>query len=129
MTWAFLFLNTVLLLAALAGDLARRLRVVRPPAPALGIALAVTRCIGYVLEILGTLWPDAEFLQPYSPFHYLHPFEILGGGAPRDLLVLLGVFAIAAGYGLWHFPRRDLAAPSSPLARAGPSGSPRSNSS
>ena len=41
-------------------------------------------CIGgYVLEVLGTLWPDAAFLQPYSPFHYLRPFADPGrpGGA------------------------------------------------
>ena len=29
----------------------------------LGIGLAVL-LLGYVLEILGTLWPDAAFLQP-----------------------------------------------------------------
>ena len=69
--------------------------------------------LGYVLEILGQLWPDAEVVQPYSPFHYLRPFAILGGqGDPTDLLVLLAVFAIAVAYGLWRFPRRDLAAPS-----------------
>ena len=43
--------------------------------------------VGYVLEILGTLWPDAAFLQPYSLFHYLHPLEILGGkAAPGDFV-------------------------------------------
>ena len=69
--------------------------------------------LGYLLEILGQLWPDAEVVQPYSPFHYLRPFAILGGqGEPTDLLVLLGVFGVAVAFGLWHFPRRDLAAPS-----------------
>ena len=80
--------------------------------PAIAIGLAVV-LLGYVLEILGQLWPDAEVVQPYSPFHYLRPFAILGGqGDPTDLLVLLAVFAVAVGYGLWRFPRRDLAAPS-----------------
>ena len=52
-------------------------------------------------------------MQPYSPFHYLRPFAILGGqGEPTDLLVLLAVFAVAVAFGLWQFPRRDLAAPS-----------------
>ena len=107
-----LFLNMVLLLAALAGVSLAASASFDRVGPALAIALAVL-LFGYVLEILGQLWPDAEVVQPYSPFHYLRPFAILGGtGEPRDLLVLFGVFAIAVGYGLWHFPRRDLAAPS-----------------
>ena len=91
---AFLVLNTVLLLAALAG-----------------ISLAIV-LVGYVLEILGQLWPDAEFLGPYSPFHYLRPFDILRGREEvSDLAVLGAVFAASVAYGLWRFPRRDLAAP------------------
>ena len=65
-----------------------------------------------MLEVLGTLWPDAAFLQPFSPFHYLRPMEILGGrAAPTDLLVLAGCRVAAIAFGLWRFPRRDLAAP------------------
>jgi ABC-2 type transport system permease protein len=108
----FLFLNMVLLLAALAGVSLAASASFDRVGPALAIALAVL-LFGYVLEILGQLWPDAQVVQPYSPFHYLRPFAILGGqGEPRDLLVLLGVFVIAVGFGLWRFPRRDLAAPS-----------------
>ena len=108
---AFLGLNNVLLLAALGGISLAASASFDRLTPALGIALAVT-LLGYVLEILGTLWPDAAFLQPYSLFHYLRPLEILGGkGQPGDLLVLAGVLAASAGYGLWRFPRRDLAAP------------------
>jgi beta-exotoxin I transport system permease protein len=108
----FLFLNMVLLLAALAGISLAASTSFDRIVPAIAIALAVL-LFGYVLEVLGQLWPDAEVVQPYSPFHYLRPFAILGGaGDPRDLLVLLAVFVIAAGYGLWRFPRRDLAAPS-----------------
>ena len=108
----FLFLNTVLLLAALAGISLAASASFDRVGPAIAIALAVV-LLGYVLEILGQLWPDAEVVQPYSPFHYLRPFAILGGqGEPRDLIVLLGVFAVAVAYGLWRFPRRDLAAPS-----------------
>ena len=104
-------LNTVLLLAALAGVSVAASASFDRLTPALGIALAVT-LLGYVLEILGTLWPDAAFLQPYSPFHYLHPLEILGGKTSAgDFLVLLSVLVASTAYGLWRFPRRDLAAP------------------
>ena len=51
--------------------------------PAIAIGLAVV-LLGYVLEILGQLWPDAEVVQPYSPFHYLRPFAILGGQGEPD---------------------------------------------
>ena len=78
----------------------------------MGIGFAVL-LVGYLLEALGTLWPDAEFLQPWTPFHYLRPLEVLGGtGTVGDLLVLAGLAVAATAYGLWRFPRRDLAAPS-----------------
>lgn len=77
----------------------------------IGIGLVVV-ILGYTLEILGTLWPDAAFLQPFSPFHYLRPTEIIGGrNVNTDLLVLAGIIVVATAYGLWRFPRRDLAAP------------------
>jgi len=107
----FLALNTVVLLVALAAVcLAASASFDRLSGPiAIGLALVI---VGYVLEVLGTLWPDAAFLQPYSPFHYLRPLEILGGQAEAtDLLVLAAVGIAATAFGLWHFPRRDLAAP------------------
>lgn len=108
---AFLGVNTVLLLAALTGVSLAASASFDRLTPALGVGLAVV-LLGYVLEILGTLWPDAEFLQPYSVFHYLRPLEILGGRAPvGDLLVLAAVLVVSVAYGLWRFPRRDLAAP------------------
>ena len=104
-------LNTVLLLAALGAISLAASASFDRLSPALGIALSVT-LLGYVLEILGTLWPDAAFLQPYSLFHYLRPLEILGGKANLgDLAVLAGVLVASTAYGLWRFPRRDLAAP------------------
>ena len=107
----FLGINTVVFLAAMtAVSLAASASFDRLT-PALGIALAVL-LVGYVLDILGTLWPDAEWIQPFSPFHYLRPLEILGGrGAPGDLAVLGVVGVVAAAFGLWHFPRRDISAP------------------
>ena len=108
---AYLGANTVALLVALAAvALAASASSDRLGLPvAIGLALVIG---GYVLEVLGTLWPDAAFLQPWSPFHYLQPLEVLAGrAATTDVLVLAAVAVVAAGFGLWHFPRRDLAAP------------------
>ncbi len=109
---AFLAVNMLLLLGALGGlSLAVSASFDRLT-PAIGIAIAVV-LVSYVLEILGTLWPDAAPLQPYSLFHYLRPLEVLAGRAtPVDLVVLAAVLVAAAAWGLWRFPRRDLAAPS-----------------
>ncbi len=106
-----LALNTVALLGALGGvTLAASASFDRVSAP-LGIGLAVLLA-GYLFDVLGTMWPDAAFLQPWSPFHYLQPIEILGGrGDLRDSMVLVAILAVATVYGLWRFPRRDLAAP------------------
>ncbi len=117
---AFLAVNTVALLTALAAvSLAASASFDRLAAP-VGIGIAVL-LLGYVLEILGTLWPDAAFLQPLSPFHYLSPLEVLAGrGSASDIAVLAGIAVVATAYGLWRFPRRDLAAPSWLSARDSP---------
>ena len=81
-------------------------------APALGWTLGIVITM-YVLEVLGSLWPDAEWLQPYSLFHYLKAKPILtGSGSAVDLAVLSAVIAGAMVWALVVFPRRDLAAPS-----------------
>jgi ABC-2 type transport system permease protein len=80
--------------------------------PALGVTLAVV-IVSYFLEILGSLWPDAEGLQPYSLFHYLAASDVLNGDAsPGGFVLLAVVFAAAVAWALVVFPRRDLAAPS-----------------
>ena len=80
-------------------------------APAAGIVLAIV-LISYFLQVLGSLWPDAEWLQPYSLFHYLDPMSTLQEGVQLvDLGLLLTVSAVAVVYALIVFPRRDLAAP------------------
>lgn len=107
-----LWLNAVLLFGALAAiGLAASVSFDRF-APALGWALGMG-IVMYVLEVLGSLWPDAEPLQPYSLFHYLQAKAILmGAGNPRDLAVLSAAILIAMAWALVVFPRRDLAAPS-----------------
>jgi ABC-2 type transport system permease protein len=80
--------------------------------PALGITLAIT-VVSYFLEILGSLWPDAKGLQPYSLFHYLAPRDVLNGiVSVGGLAILAAVGAVAIAWALIEFPRRDLAAPS-----------------
>ena len=80
--------------------------------PAVGTTLGIV-IVSYVLEVLGSLWPAAEWLQPYSIFHYLKAKAILTGmAAPFDMAVLVSVILMAMAWALVVFPRRDLAAPS-----------------
>jgi len=106
-----LWLNGVLLFGSFAAiGLAASVSFDRL-APALGLTIGIG-VVTYVLEILGSLWPDAEFLQPYSLFHYLKPKAVLMGVAePFDFAVLAAVIVVAMGWALAVFPRRDLAAP------------------
>ena len=107
-----LWLNSVLLFGAFAAiALAASVSFDRLT-PALGVTLGIVIAM-YVLEVLGSLWPAAEPLQPYSLFHYLKAKAILNGFvAPFDLVVLSSVILIAMVWALMVFPRRDLAAPS-----------------
>jgi putative exporter of polyketide antibiotics len=80
--------------------------------PALGITVAVV-VVMYVLEVLGTFWPDAKWLQPYSLFHYYDAKAVLENASSAANLVLPVVVAVVAvAWALVEFPRRDLAAPS-----------------
>ena len=107
-----LWLNAVLLFGSFAAiGLAASVSFDRLP-PALGITIAIV-VLMYFFEILGSLWPKAEGLQPYSLFHYLKAKAILSGAAqPWDLVVLAAVIACAVTWALVVFPQRDLAAPS-----------------
>ena len=107
-----LWLNSVLLFGAFAAiALAASVSFDRLT-PALGVTLGIVIAM-YVLEVLGSLWPAAEGLQPYSLFHYLKVKAILSGAAaPADLVVLSSVILMAMVWALVVFQRRDLAAPS-----------------
>jgi ABC-type transport system involved in multi-copper enzyme maturation permease subunit len=79
--------------------------------PALGVALAFV-LVSYFFEAIGSLWPDAAFVQDYSLFHYLDARRALTGlPDPQDFAILGAVLVIAIAYALIVFPRRDLAAP------------------
>jgi ABC-2 type transport system permease protein len=107
-----LWLNAVLMFGAIASiGLAASVTFDRLT-PALGWTLGIG-VVMYVLEVLGSLWPAAEFLQPYSLFHYIRAKAILNGEpTPEDLALLAAVAVGAIGWALVVFPRRDLAAPS-----------------
>ena len=107
-----LWLNSVLLFGALASiALAASVSFDRL-APVMGVTLGIVITM-YVLEVLGSLWPAAEVLQPYSLFHYLKAKAILTGTPePVDLALLSSVILMAMAWALLVFPRRDLAAPS-----------------
>lgn len=79
--------------------------------PAIGVTIAIL-LVSYFLEIIGSLWPDAAFLQPYSLFHYLQTKPILEGEAdPFGFALLAVVTVVGFLWALVVFPRRDLAAP------------------
>ncbi len=81
-------------------------------APALGITLAIV-LISYMLEVIGSLWPDAAWLQDYSLFHHMAAKEVLDGRImAADVALFAVVIAAAVAYAWVAFPRRDLAAPS-----------------
>ncbi len=107
-----LWLNGFLLFGAIAAiGLAASVSFDRL-SPALGLAVGLV-VVMYFLEVLGTFWPDAKGLQPYSLFHYFQPKAILEGALSVTDLALPAAVAIAAiAWALFEFPRRDLAAPS-----------------
>ena len=107
-----LWLNSVLLFGSFAAiALAASVSFDRLT-PAVGVTLGIVIAM-YVLEVLGSLWPKAEFLQPYSLFHYFKAKAILTGSVmPFDMAVLALATLIAMVWALVVFPRRDLAAPS-----------------
>lgn len=80
--------------------------------PALGVPL-VFLLVNYLADVIGSLWPDAQWLQEWSMFHLVKAKAVLDGAVAASDLVVLAAIAIAAvAYALVVFPRRDLAAPS-----------------
>src|SRR5205085_1791896 len=91
----WLWLNGVLLFGAFAAvGLAASVSFDRV-SPALGTTIGFV-VVMYFVEILGSLWPEAERFQPWSLFHYLRPKTILlGEGSPMDPAILAAVISLA----------------------------------
>ena len=80
-------------------------------APAASVTLAIV-LVSYFLQVIGSIWPDVDWLQPFSLFYYLKPEVVLTQGIqPTDLAVLGSIAALCIAFALLVFPRRDLAAP------------------
>jgi ABC-2 type transport system permease protein len=106
-----LWLNGVLLYVAIAAIAFAASVSFDRMAPAASIVLAVV-IVAYFLQVIGSLWPDADWLQPYSIFYYLKADDTLETGLQTFDVGLLSAIAVAfIAYALLVFPRRDLAAP------------------
>lgn len=106
-----LWLNGVLLYVAIAAIAFAASVSFDRMGPAASVVLAVV-IVAYFLQVIGSLWPDAEWLQPYSIFYYLKPDDTLEAGLqPFDVGLLSAIAVAGVAYALIVFPRRDLGAP------------------
>ena len=80
--------------------------------PALGVTLTFV-LVSYLLEVVGSMWPEVARLSDVSLFHYVRTKELLEGQLRlADVGILGGVLVVAVVYAWVVFPRRDIAAPS-----------------
>ena len=99
-----LWLNGVLLYFAIAAIAFAASVSFDRMGPAAGIVLSIV-LVAYFLQIIGSLWPDADWLQAYSLFHYLQPDLVLRDGLQAfDTVLLLLVGAGAVVYALSGLP-------------------------
>ena len=80
--------------------------------PAVGIPLAFV-LVNYLANAIGSIWPDAAWLQDWSMFNLVKAQHRADHGPRperrRVMLVFTVVFVALAAYA---FPRRDIPAPS-----------------
>ena len=80
--------------------------------PALSITLVFV-VVSYFLDVIGSLWPAAAWIQTYSVFDLVRAKHVVELGLiPEHVLALIIIVAAGVGYAWFVFPRRDLAAPS-----------------
>jgi ABC-2 type transport system permease protein len=81
-------------------------------APALGIPLAFV-LVNYLASVIGSLWPDAAWLQDWSMFNLVKAQQILAEGlALSDVAIMVAFTIVFVGVTAYAFPRRDIPAPS-----------------
>ncbi len=79
--------------------------------PAIGVP-AVFVLLNYLAFAIGSIWPDASWLQDYSMFNLLKAQDVLQRGvAPGDITVMVLFAALFIAIAWYRFPRRDLPAP------------------
>lgn len=66
--------------------------------------------VSYILQVIGGLWPAADFLLPWTLHHSFVPREILVEHGPiaRPLVTLGGVGFVGLAVAAWRFERRDV---------------------
>jgi ABC-type transport system involved in multi-copper enzyme maturation permease subunit len=80
--------------------------------PALGVTLVFV-LVSYLLEVVGSMWPEVARISDLSLFHYVRTKDLLEGRLQvADVGILGGVLVVAVVYAWVVFPRRDIAAPS-----------------
>jgi ABC-2 type transport system permease protein len=77
----------------------------------MGTAVTVVLLM-FLVNVLGQMWPPAEWLRPATVFYYYRPQQLIQGavGWP-PLAVLFGVGAAGYALALWVLIRRDIPAP------------------
>jgi len=81
-------------------------------APALAIPLAFV-LVNYLADVIGSLWPDAAWLQDWSMFNLVKAQQVLAEGlTPSDVAIMVGFALLFVAVTAYAFPRRDIPAPS-----------------
>lgn len=80
--------------------------------PALGVPLAFV-LVNYLANAIGSIWPDAAWLQDWSMFNLVKAQQVLTQGLTlSDIAITAGFAVLFMAFTLVAFPRRDIPAPS-----------------
>jgi ABC-2 type transport system permease protein len=80
--------------------------------PALAVPLAFV-LVNYLANAIGSIWPDASWLQDWSMFNLVKAQQVLTEGLVlSDVAVMIGFTLVFVGLAAYAFPRRDIPAPS-----------------
>ena len=80
-------------------------------APSMAITVSFIMA-NYIIEVIGSFWDVVKPYQYLSLFNHFSPVNLLNGTVDGSAALIFGLVAlISAGWALYIFPRRDLAAP------------------